>query len=414
MPKFSYIVRDKTGNKISGMEEGATQDEVVNRLQSKDFIVINIFSDSGQGSALSSASGASTKGKINAKHNRVTGGDLTLFCRQLATLLGSGVTILKSLNIISQQVSSKLLYLIIKDLEKNMEAGLSFHEAMAKHPAVFTELWIHLVESGEASGNLAVVLSKLASYLERDTAFRKKLVSALIYPAILFLAGISALLFMTIKIIPTFAEIFNNFNIKMPFLTTLLIHTSKFIRSYFLLIIVALAVGIWFLRRYVSTRNGKRHLEEFILKVPLLGEAFRILIIERFTSEMSTLVESGVPILYSLEIAEHSVNSIILGEIVRSVKDDVRVGKSLGASLDERNFFDPMVVQMVNIGEEIGELSNMFKRLNAFYQEYLDTFLTRFATMFEPIMLIFIGAVIGLMVIGMFLPIFEIAQIGTR
>lgn len=414
MAKFFYVVRDKAGNKINGTEEGATQDEVINRLHAKDFVVINVFPSSGQDSPVPATTSVTSKGKFSPKHNRITGADLTLFCRQLATLLGAGVTILKSLDIISQQVSSKRLYFVIKDLEKNMEAGLSFHEAMAKYPVVFTDLWIHLVESGEASGNLAVVLSRLAGYLERDAAFKKKIVSALIYPAILFFAGILALLFMTIKIVPTFAEIFTSFNIKMPFLTLILIYTSKFIRSYFLLIIVGLAAVILFLRKYISTRDGKRKFEELLLKLPVFGEAFRILIIERFTSEMSTLVESGVPILYSLEIAERSVNSLILGEVIHNIKEDVRAGKALGLSLEKSIFFDPMAVQMINIGEEIGELSNMFKRLNAFYQEYLDTFLTRFTAMFEPIMLVCIGAVIGIMVIGMFLPIFEIAQIGTK
>ncbi|MCX5695114.1 MAG: type II secretion system F family protein [Candidatus Omnitrophica bacterium] len=414
MANYYYIARNKAGNKISGVEEGSTQDEALNRLQARGLVVVSISVDAGKNIPTQPEASTGAKEKVGYKHNRISGTDLTLFSRQLATLLGAGVTILKSLSIISQQVASKRLYLVIKDLEKNMESGLSFHEAMAKHPEVFTELWIHLVESGEASGNLAVVLSRLAGYLERYASFKKKIISALIYPAILFCAGILALLFMTIKIIPTFAEVFSGFNIKLPFLTLLLISVSKIIRGYFLLIIAVLVGAIWFFRKFISTKNGKRAYEEFLLKLPVFGEFFHTLIIERFTSEMSTLVESGVPILYSLEIAERSVDNLVLGEIVRNIKDDVREGKALGKSLEKSNFFDPMAVQMINIGEEIGELSNMFKRLNTFYQEYLDTFLTRFTAMFEPVMLVFIGAVIGIMVIGMFLPIFEISQIGSK
>jgi type IV pilus assembly protein PilC len=415
MANFFYIARDKTGDKVNGVEEGATQDEAINRLQARGLVVVSIAVDSGKNNpAPAEAARAVTKDKFVYKHNRISEADLTLFSRQLATLLGAGVTILKSLNIISQQVASKRLYLVIKDLEKHMESGLSFHEAMAKHPEVFSELWVHLVESGEASGNLAVVLSRLAGYLERYAAFKKKIISALIYPAILFCAGLLALLFMTIKIIPTFAEVFGGFNIKLPFLTLVLIAISKVIRGYFLLIIAVMGGGIWLFRRFISTKSGRRRYEEFLLKLPVFGEFFHTLIIERFTSEMSTLVESGVPILYSLEIAERSVDNLILADVVRAIKDDVREGRALGKSLEKSNFFDPMAVQMINIGEEIGELSNMFKRLNTFYQEYLDTFLTRFTAMFEPIMLVFIGAVIGIMVIGMFLPIFEISQIGSK
>ncbi|PIS34244.1 MAG: hypothetical protein COT38_01135 [Candidatus Omnitrophica bacterium CG08_land_8_20_14_0_20_41_16] len=414
MPKFFYIARDKTGNKVTGVEEAANQDDTITRLQAKNLIVISVIPEAGEGGRVSITPDRVMKQRVTLKHNRITGTELTLFCRQLATLLGAGVTILKSLDIITQQVASKRLYQVIKDLEKSMEAGLSFHEAIGKHPKVFSELWINLVESGEASGNLAMVLSRLAGYLERDAAFKKKIVSALIYPAILMCAGLSALLFMTIRIIPTFAEIFKGFNIQLPFLTQVLLNISFFIRHFGFVMIIVLAVGFWFLRKYISTKTGKKNFQSLLLKLPIFGEFFRTLCVERFTSEMSTLVESGVPILYSMEIAERSVNNLVLAEVIHKIKEDVREGKPLGQSLEKSNFFDPMVVQMINIGEEIGELSNMFKRLNTFYQEYLENFFTRFTSMFEPIMLIFMGGIIGIMVIGLFLPIFEISQIGGK
>ena len=189
---------------------------------------------------------------------------------------------------------------------------------------------------------------------------------------------------------------------------------SLFIRGYALIIVATLVVAVWFFRKFISTKQGRKKYEETLLGLPVFGEFFRTFIIERFTSEMSTLVESGVPILYSLEISERSVGSIVLGAIIRRIKDDVRDGKPLGQSLEKSNFFDPMAVSMINIGEEIGELSSMFKRLNTFYQEYLNTFLIRVTSMFEPMMLVVMGVVIGIMVIGMFLPIFEISQIGNK
>lgn len=412
MPKFFYITRDKFGKKESGVEEASNQEEVISRLQAKDLFVVNIFSEfAEQHGSAGVISNVVPKVRFKPKHFRITGDDMVLFCRQLATLLGAGVTILKSLDIISKQVSSQRLYKVIKELQKNMEAGLSFHETMAKQPTVFSDLWVNLVESGEASGNLAMVLTRLCGYLERNAAFRKKIISALIYPVILMVAGTSALLFLTIKIIPTFVELFKGFDITLPLLTRMLVAVSNFIRRYILIFVFAVLAGSYFLRRYISTKNGRRNLENFLFALPVFGEFFRVLIIERFTSEMATLVESGVPILYSLEIAEHSVGNLILGDIIRKVKDDVREGKSLSQPMEASGFFDPMAVQMVTIGEEIGELSNMFKRLNTYYQEYVDTFLTRFTSMFEPMMLIFMGVVVGIMVIGMFLPIFQITQI---
>ncbi len=411
MPKFFYIARDKTGKKVSEFEEAVSQDELVLRLQAKDFIVINVISEDITNIRDFKAKSAS-KRKIKPEHSQITNEDLVLFCRQLATLLGAGVTILKSLEILGQQVASRKLYNVIKDLQRNMEAGLSLHEAMAKHPKAFTELWVNLVESGEASGNLALVLTRLAGYLERNSAFTKKIISALIYPVILMVAGFGALFFLTVKIIPTFANLFAGFNLKLPFLTQVLIIVSDFTRKYIMLIMGITITLVILFKRYIATKDGRRKYETFKFALPMFGEFFQAMVVERFSSEMSTLIESGVPILYSLEITEHGVGNLVLSDILRKIKEEVREGKSLSVSLDKSGFFEPMFVQMVTIGEEIGELSEMFKKINSFYQEYVEMFLGRLTTMFEPLMMIFMGLVIGIMVIGMFLPIFQLTKVG--
>lgn len=410
MPSFFYVARDAKGEKIKGQEEGSTQEEVLSRLQAKGLIVTNILADTkvGAGFGLDKAPG----GARRQMHSGITSADLTIFCRQLATLLGAGVPILKSIDIISKQVSSRRFYNTLKGLQKSMESGLSLHESMSKYPKVFSDLWVNLVDSGEASGNLAVILNRLSGYLERDAAFKSKIISALIYPAILMIAGIGALLFLTIKIIPTFADLFKGFNITLPMLTQIIILASELIRKYFMVIIVMLVIGFFIFRAYIKTPKGRRNFERFLFGLPISGEFFRALVVERFASEMATLVESGVPILYSLEITEHSVDNLVMADTVRQIREDVRGGKSLSYPLERSGFFEPMVVQMVSIGEEIGELAGMFKRIDTFYQDYVDTFLTRITSMFEPIMLVFMGLVIGIMVVGIFLPIFQISQIG--
>jgi len=409
MPKFYYVARNRSGAKDTGTVEASNQDEAVIIIQSKGLIVVNVIPENVEG-AISSDNLIKVKPK--AKHGMVTGEDLTLFCQQLSALIGAGVTILMSLSIIAKQVSSKKLYDVLIDLTKNMEAGLSFHEAMARHPRVFSDLWINLVESGEASGNLSVVLSRLAAYLEKAAAFKSKIISALIYPAILSFAGLAALLFMAIKIIPTFAEIFKGFDITLPLLTQILLGISNFLKNYFILLSLIITGGIFAFKKYVETKPGRKSFEKFKFKLPVFGDFFMALNIERFSSGMSTLLESGVPILYSLEISERSVDNLIMADIVRKIKEDVREGKPLRDSLERSGFFEPMIIQMVGIGEEIGELPQMFKRINSFYQERCDTFLARFVSMFEPFILVFIGSLIGIMVIGMFLPIFQIANIG--
>jgi len=410
MPKFAYIARDSKGAKVTGREEYSSADELISRLQLRNLVVVNIIPELKE-EAHAAALQASARQQRYRRYG-VTGDDLVIFSRQLATLLGAGVTILKSLDIISKQVYSRKFYNVLKELQKHMEAGLSFHEAMSRYPKVFSDLWSNLVDSGEASGNLAVVLTRLANYLERRAAFKRKIISSLMYPAILMVVGIGALLFLTIKIIPTFAELFKGFNVKLPLLTLVLIQVSYFIRKGILGIIGTIVVLFFILRRYIKTREGRRRLEQLQFKLPVFGEFFRSLVVERFSSEMSALIESGVPLLYSLEITEHSVSNSVMAGIVRKIEEDVREGKPLNSSLDKSGFFEPMVIQMVAIGEEIGELPQMFKRINAFYEEYTETFLVRFTAMFEPIMLIFMGLVIGIMVIGMFLPIFKLATLG--
>lgn len=413
MSKMIYVACDKAGKRLTGTMDVGNEEELIARLQSMELTVVNVMPATKDSlEQVLRISAPAEKAKV-ARHAGVTSDDLVMFCRQLTTLLGAGVTILKSLDTISKQVASQKLLSTIEQLKKDMEQGLSFHEALAKHPSVFTDLWVNLVESGEASGNLAVVLDRLALYLERNAEFKRKLISALIYPAILLFASFGALLFLTLKIVPTFAEVFNGFNMKLPTATVVLINVSSFLRKYILLIIIVMVVAFTVFKKYISTKEGRRKWEQFLYNVPVFGEFFRALSVERFVSEMATLVESGVPILYSLEITEQSVGSVILAEIVRTVKEDVRSGRPLSQPLDASGFFEPMVIQMISIGEEIGELSQMFKKIDVFYQQYIETFLTRILALFEPIILIFMGGVIGLMVIGMFLPIFQMSKVGA-
>ena len=413
MARFLYVAMDAQGKKVSGIEEGTNEEDLIGRLQSMNLTVISLTTAGREelNKAMGQASGRPTFAL--KRHFGVHANDLVLFCRQLATLLGSGVTILASLETISRQVTSTRLFSVIKELQRDMEQGLSFHETLEKHKDIFSELWINLVESGEASGNLAVVLDRLALYLERNAEFKRKLISALIYPMILLAGSLGALLFLTIKIVPTFAEVFRGFNVDLPGPTIVLMAVSDFIRKFIVLIFAGTGVLIYLFRKYIKTHDGRRQWEQFLFRLPVFGDFFRALSVERFSSEMSTLVESGVPILYSLEITEASVGSVLLGEIVHQIKEDVRSGKPLSVPMEQSGFFEPMVVQMVTIGEEIGELSQMFKRINVFYQEYVGTFLTRILTLFEPMMLIFMGLVVGLMVVGMFLPIFQMTKIGS-
>ena len=233
MARFLYIARDAAGKKVTGVEEGTNEEDLISRLQNMNLTVVSIMGTGGKEEYKKAAVASAGRPTFAVnRHYGVNSNDLVLLCRQLATLLGSGVTILASLETIGKQVTSTKLFNVIKALQHDMEAGLSFHETLGKHKDVFSELWINLVESGEASGNLAVVLDRLAMYLERNAEFKRKIVSAMIYPSILLMGSMGALLFLTIKIVPTFAEVFKGFDITLPGPTIVLMNVSDFIRKY--------------------------------------------------------------------------------------------------------------------------------------------------------------------------------------
>ncbi len=414
LKKFNFNARNPSGESISGSEEAENADALVNRLQARGLLVTSIKEDSRAQSSQSMGGRTSQKFAKPRKFNHIAvkEDDLIVFSRQLATALGSGVPLLKGLNVITSQVGSKKLFDVCAGVTHDVESGLSLRDALSKHNKVFSSLWINLVETGEASGNLPIVLEKLAYYLEKRAAFKSKIVSAMVYPIILMTVAIGAIAIFLIAIVPKFAEIFQGLNVTLPPATKFLIALSQNTRQSFPLILLLLGGSIIAITQYIKTRSGKRIFDNLVLKVPLFSEFFRLSEIEKFCSNISTLLESGVPILYALEIAERSSTNTVVQDILRDVKTNVRDGKPMLVPMEESGFFPPMVTQMVGMGEEIGELDKMFKKVATLYSETLETQITRFTSMFEPLMIVFMGGIIGTMVIAMFLPIFKLAQVG--
>jgi type IV pilus assembly protein PilC len=409
MPKFSYIGRKPTGEKEAGVIEGASQDEVVFQLQKSGLILTSIIPfDVGKAEIKKQAQETKTR-KSQFTHSGIKPEDLVVFARQLALLLGAGVSLLRSLDIISKQVDSRKMFVIVSQVRQDMEGGRTLKDSLAKYPEIFNALWINLIETGEASGNLPMVLDKLAFYLEADVAFIRKIISALMYPGILMFVSVSAVFFFVLKIVPTFANILKNFGVELPLATRVVIGISDFLLHKFY-ILVAIIVFVVFLYKSFSKKPPfDRIIEEVRFKTPIFGEFLRFMQLERFATTMSILVESGVPILYALEISERSAGCLKMAEAIHYIKKSVREGRSMALPMEKSEFFTPMVTQMVAIGEEIGELANMLKRISKYYQEYVETFVTRLATIFEPLMIVFIGIIIGAMVISIFLPIFSMA-----
>ncbi|HQP91561.1 MAG TPA: type II secretion system F family protein [Candidatus Omnitrophota bacterium] len=412
MPKFSYIGRKANGEKETGIIEGPAQDEIVAQLQRKGLFVTSIIPfDVGKKDTMSMKEPSVLRKQFT--HNGISAADLVLFSRQLSMLLSAGVSLLRSIDVISKQVDSKKLFGILSQIRKDMEGGKTLRDCLAKFPDVFSPLWINLIETGEASGNLPMVLDKLAYYLEESASFQRKIISALMYPGILLFISVSAVLFFVIKIVPTFATMLTSFGVELPMATKILIALSNALTHNFFSIVFGIAALVFVVKNISKRPPFNRMLENLRFKVPVAGDFYRFLLLERFATTMSILIESGVPILYALEISERSSGSMKMAETVAYIKKNVKEGRSMATPMEKSEIFTPMVVQMVAIGEEIGELSNMLKRIAKYYQEYLETFVTRLASIFEPLMIVFMGIVIGAMVISIFLPIFNMATAKT-
>lgn len=402
MPKFTYRVRDKAGKESRGAQEASSEEELVGWLQNKGLVVVAVTQEQ---------KGRKKKATIRHFHSGVTVDDLILFVRQLATMLDAGVTLLKSLDVLSKQIESKRLYAVTEQLRRDVAGGNSFSDALAKHPRVFSELFVNLISTGEASGALPTVLAQLADHLESTAALRRKVVSAFIYPTVLIVIAAACLIVFTVWIIPIFSKVFESFDLQFPLITKLVLAFSKFIRSYFLVIFVATSTLLYLLYKYIRTEKGRWQFDYLKLKVPVLSSLFQKIVIEKFASALGILIQSGVPLLYGLDIVGKTVGNRPLEQAVKQVRESVRVGRGMAGPLEDSGVFTPMVVQMVSVGEEIGELGKMLTKISEFYKERIATTLTRMTVLVEPVVLVLMGIVVGIMVVSMFLPIFQLALV---
>ncbi len=404
MPLFVYTARTRAGKIETGSLEARDEDMLLAMLQERGLLVTSIVA-AGRDELLTKRAGRKKR-----YHYRVTLDDLILLARQMATLLDAGVPLLRSLIVVSDQVESRTLDKVLYLVRKDVEGGRALSEALKKHRRVFSPFWINLVETGEASGQLPFVFDQVAKYLEEAGTLQRKIISALMYPAILTVVALGTIAVFMLRIIPIFERIFNEFQVELPFLTLMIIKISSFARRYFIFEILILAGLIFAVRKISQTEKGRWVLDRWKLKLPIFGHLFRMVAIERFASAFSVLIKSGVPILYALEIVEKAAGNKLVEAALEKVKSAVRAGQSMSKPMAESEVFPPIVVEMVEVGEEAGELANMLSRLGAFYKERIDTFISRFTAAFEPVVLITMGIIVGVIVISMFLPIFGLSS----
>ena len=407
MPRYQYLAKNMEGKTVQDIEEANGEQVLVDKLQAQGYFVISLQMIRVE-SATSEVKKVQKVKKDPFTHTNVTMDDILVFARQLATMLEAGITLLRSLDVIISQLESRTLHKVLTQVRNDVEQGRSLSSSLEKHPKQFSQFWVSLVEVGEASGTMPQVLEKLAVFMEQQAAFKSIIISAIIYPCILLFVCMGAIAFFAFFVGPKFEAIYTSMGKELPAFTKLLLAVFKFIKQKIILITLACIAASFAFKQYIKTAVGQMQFERFIFNLPTFGIITKKIVVERFASQMSILIDSGVPILYALTISEKLVENRTCGLIIADIRDSVREGKMLAEPMELSGFFPPMAVQMIKVGEETGELSKMLKHVSGFFQREVEAFMKRFGTMIEPLMLLVMGGVIGTIVLAMFLPMFSL------
>ena len=399
MPNFKYTVKNQEGKTVTGEADAKSKENLIELLRKQNFTIISIGDEH------------KTQAKKNQLAKKVKLEDLVIFSRQLATMVEAGITLVSVLDILSQQIENKGFSMVIAKLRDDVETGSSFSQALAKHPKIFSQLYINLVKAGESSGMLDEILNRVAGYLEKTASLQRKVKTAMVYPIAVISIAIGITTFLLVKVVPTFQGIFDMLGGSLPLPTLILIGISNFVRHWLLLGIIGIVILGIALARYIKTEQGRFMFDSFMLKLPILGDIIRKVSVAKFSRTLSTLVRSGVPILSSLDIVAKTADNKIVERAVEESRKSVREGKNLAEPLSKSPVFPPMVVRMISVGEQAGELEKMLTKIADFYDEQVDAAVSGLTSMIEPLIILFLGVVVGGIVLAIFMPIFKITEI---
>lgn len=401
MPEFTYTVRDKTGHEVTGKLEADDSDVLAGRLRQMGYFVVSI----------EEVKASLGKKEIYLFGSGIKKHDVVIFTRQFATMITAGLPLIKALDILSEQTESKPLAQIITDVQKEVQTGKSLSAAMAEHDTVFNKLYINMVKAGETGGMLDDVLLRLADQLEREENIRKKVKSAMTYPVAVLALTIVILTAMMMFVVPSFVKMFEDVGGELPKFTQMEVSVSHFIAGPGGLFILVFAV-VFFLafRQFKATEKGSYIVDSIRLKLPVFGILTHKQAMSRFARTLGTLLASGVPILGSLEITGEATGNEVVGRILDDVRNHVKEGEAMHVTLAQYEIFPPLVTQMIAIGEETGSLDTMLGKVSDFYDAEVDATVESLTSLLEPILMMFLGGTVGVVVIGLYLPMFSIIQ----
>ena len=402
MITYQYTAKDRDGKTVMGLIDGASEAEVADILHKKELVVV----------AIEESKRKEVKAAVKGKKIKLD--DIVVFSRQLATMIDSGIPLVHALEILGEQCENKNLKDVVISVRKDIEAGMSFCDALNKHPRVFSELFINMAKAGEASGMLDNVLDRLATYLEKSAALARKITSSLVYPEVVVGMAFAITALLLLKVVPTFKGIFETLGGTLPMPTQILIGISDVFRHFFLLVVGAFVLLGFLFKKYINTPKGRYNFDNFKLKSPVLGELFRKLAVAKFSRTFSTLIKSGVTILNALEIVSKTAGNKVVEQAILSCSRSVRDGEPIYKPLSRSGVFPPMVCRMISVGEQTGQLEKMLSKIADFYEEQVDAATSALTSLIEPLVIAFLGIIIGGVVISLFLPIFKITQLISK
>jgi type IV pilus assembly protein PilC len=431
MPKFSYVAMDARGKETNGTLEVANQNEAIGRVKEMGFFPTKIVEiekekpgKKGKESAAKPAKAAKKKGggmNINIRIPGLGGGVntkvLTTFTRQLATLVDAGLPLLRGLRVLEKQERNRTLKNIISQLSLSIEGGSTFSEGLAQHPKVFDKLYVNMVRAGELGGVLEVVLNRLAQFQEKAQKIKGKVIAAMFYPVAVMIVAVIIVSVLMVYVIPQFETVFSDMlgGKPLPDFTRLVLGISRSMKNHAPLVAGGVVVGFILLKLLTRTKIGRRIFDKFKLKMPAIGPVISKLAIARFTRTLGTLVSSGVPILQALQIVRETAGNVIISNAINAVHESVKQGETITAPLETSGVFPPMVISMVDVGEQTGALPEMLLKVADNYDEEVDNAVAAMTSLLEPIMIVFLAVVVGSIVIAMFMPLIQlISDLGNE
>ncbi|SKA80386.1 type II secretion system protein F (GspF) [Clostridium sp. USBA 49] len=394
MPLYKYKAVNEKGEKIEGTYNGTSKDDVISMISTNNYYPLKIEE-------------INERGKINFEiFNRVTIKDIAVFCRQFYTMLDAGLSINNALHILSEQLTNKKFKETISNIEEEVRKGSTLSEAMKLHNNIFPDLLINMIETGELSGNLDQIMLRMSNHYEKENKINNKVKNAMIYPIILSIISITVISVILIFVMPVFVDMFTNSGVELPLTTKILLGISNGIRENIIIIFLLISIIITLVRYYLKTDNGLLWINKMKLSLPIIKELNQKIIVSRFTRTLSTMLSSGLPLIQSLQIVGQVIGNKLVEDALNTVREKVIKGEGLALPIKETGLFPPMLSSMIGIGEESGALDEILNKTADFYDEELDTAITTFTSMLEPIMIVVMGVIVGFLIISIIQPMF--------